>query len=194
MKNDITLIKKSIPNTLLSEVEKIEVSDTKSLSTATDKLSQLNSYLDKVAAWREAKSKPLNSVLKVIRAETKSLETMLESAITIIRAELSRYATVIANDKLKAEAKIEKRLESGSLGIEKAVEKLGALESVPEKIEVASGSLQFRHKQILKITNIDRIPRVFMVVDEGKLLEALKRGDEIEGAELSVVQVPYNTR
>jgi len=194
MKNDITLIKKSIPNTLLSEVEKIEVSDTKSLSTATDKLSQLNSYLDKVAAWREAKSKPLNSVLKVIRAETKSLETMLESAIAVIRAELSRYATVIANDKLKAEAKIEKRLESGSLGIEKAVEKLGALESVPEKIEVASGSLQFRPKQILKITNIDRIPRVFMVVDEGKLLEALKRGDEIEGAELSVVQVPYNTR
>ena len=192
MKNDIALIKKSIPNTLLSEVEKIEVSDTKSLSLATDKLSQINSYLDKVVAWKEAKTKPLNSALRVIRAETKSLETMLESAVTIIRAELSRYATAVEADRLAKSAKIEKRLESGSLGIVKAVEKLGALEVLPDKVETASGSLQFRDKLFLEITDLALIPRTYMLPNEPLILQEIKDGVVVPGAVVKIIKISYN--
>src|SRR3990167_5806140 len=184
MKKETSLV---LADKVLHDTNVIVITDKKKLTQATEVLSRLNQALDAVTADKEKITKPINASLKEIRLKYKPTEDNLNHMIDLIRTEMSRYATVLANEKALASAKIEKRLEAGTLGIVKAVEKLGALESVPEKIEVASGSLQFRPKQVLKITNIDRIPRAFMVVDEGKLLEALKKGDEIEGAELSTV-------
>ena len=189
--NEIALIKKSIPNTLLADIQSLKIIDTKTLTEATEKLSQVNKYLDSVIEWREKKTKPLNALLKTIRGETKPMEEMLEQAVKFIRLLMGTYATNIEIEKSKIADRI--RAGKGNLSVEKGLEKIEAI-AVPETVETSSGSLKFRPHQQLKITNLARIPRTFMVVDERKLLEALKRGDEVEGAEIEVVQIPINNR
>lgn len=188
---EIAVIKKSIPNTLLSEVQALEITDSKSLSFATEKLSQINKYLDSVVAWKESKTKPLNTALKVIRAETKSLEEMLENAVDFIRERMSEYATSVATEK----AKIAERIGEGRghLKVETAVNQMSAI-SVPDVVETESGSLQFRPRTILEITDLQLIPREYLVVNEALLLQALKDGKVVSGATTKIIQVPYNSR
>ena len=188
---EIAVIKKSIPDTLLSEVQALEITDSKSLSFATEKLSQINKYLDSVVAWKESKTKPLNTALKVIRAETKTLEEMLGNAVDFIRERMSEYATSVEQKKQAIADRT--KAGKGNYSIDTALEKVAQI-AVPDVVATESGSLQFRAKTILEITDLQLIPREYLIVNEALLLQALKDGKVVSGATTKTIQVPYNSR
>lgn len=189
--NEIALIKKSIPNTLLSDIQSLKIIDTKTLSFATEKLSQVNKYLDSVVAWKENKTKPLNALLKTVRAETKPLEEMLTSAVDFIRKQMSEYATEIKRQKQAIADRVKSG--TGNLKIETALGKIEAI-SVPEVTETENGSVKFRPLSTLKVTALDKIPREYFDLNESRLLTALKQGVVVEGAEVVIIQNVVNNR
>src|SRR3990167_11546749 len=140
MKKETSLV---LADKVLHDTNVIVITDEKELTQAVEILSRLNQTLDAVTFDREKITKPINASLKEIRLKYKPTEDNLNHMIDLIRTEMSRYATVLANEKALASAKIEKRLEAGTLGIVKAVERLGALQDVPDKVTVESGSLSF---------------------------------------------------
>ena|SRR3990167_1297632 len=190
--NELAIIKEISP--VVAEAQKLIINSKESLSEAVTFLSKCNKYLDALTADREKLTKPINEALKAIRDRYRSADTMVTEAIDSIRSKMSVYQGEQTRLQKEKEAKIAARLEKGTINIEKAMAKIDAI-SVPEKeVETKEGSVQFREIKILKIIDEAVIPREYLIVDERKLLEVLKAGKTVPGAEIEIKLTPINYR
>lgn len=193
MSNKLELsLKKELPKI----VTKIEIVDAVSMKNATETLSLLNQRLDSITEEKEKVTKPLNEALKAERARWKPYETQLEDAISMIRTGMSKYQTAEAK-RIKDEADaIASRVKEGkgNLTLETASKKIAAIEKPADVVNTDVGQVKFRTDKKLKITDENKIPREYLVVDEKKLLDALKNGIVVSGAEIEEIQTPINFR
>ena len=92
---------------------------------------------------------------------------------------LSEYQT----EQLKLQKqKEEKILSDGRLKTETVITRLA---------EVAQPDTKgFRKQQVLKLTDITKIPQKYFHLDESQLLADLKAGEKVEGAEIDVKMIP----
>lgn len=178
----------------ISKAKTLSISTPKDMEKSAEILSQLNQKLDALTADKELLTKPINESLKQIRAKYKPLETLLDNAIQAIRSEQSRYQTEQIKLSRIEETKIAAKVSSGYLKPETAIKKMDAIATPEAKITTDSGSLKFREDKILKITNPLLIPREYLVINEKALLDALKAGQVIPGAEVDIRMVPINSR
>ncbi len=192
---DIKIIEKNVSPIVL-QATALSITDSATMSKAVVLLSNCNKYMDSVTEEREKITKPLNEALKAERNRWKPIESNLDEAISTIRGKMSAYQTEQVRIQKEAEIKIAQRIGEGKgkLKIETAIKKIDTI-AVPEK-EVATGAglVQFRETQSLKITDESLIPREYLIVDESKLLKALKLGSPILGAEIEILQTPCNFR
>ena len=165
------------------EAKSIIIKTNEDLSRATIILTNLNKMHDKLVEDREKMTAPINLALKEIRAKYKPMEEGLNASIEHIRTQMSAFRT--RQDALQQ--KIADKVSSGAISIEKAVMKLSVINQ-----EVAG--LKFREMQVLKIINSKIIPREYLVPDEKRILEDLKLGKKIKGAELEIKNIPVNSR
>jgi hypothetical protein len=182
--------------TKLEAIPKVEITDTQSLTQATEYLSQANKYLDTLTKDKETMTKPLNEALKAIRAKYKPTETKLELIISEIRQALTIYQTEQIRLKKIEEDKIVSRIGDGKghIKIETAVAKIEALPEVQKKTTTDSGSISFKTVKKFRIVNIARIPRDLMIPNEKAIEEQMKSGYSVEGVEYYEEQVPINRR
>ncbi len=181
----------------VAKAEKIVVIKTDvELEQASEVLSQLNQYNDGLKAEKKKMTAPANDTLKAIKAFFAPIEDRVVPKIDAIRGAMSAYQTEKANRTREEEAKIASRIGEGKgkLKFETAVKQMGELDKPLEKVTTASGSLQFREDKKLKIVDASLIPREYLIVNESKVLEALKAGIEVKGATIELVQVPINRR
>ena len=82
----------------------------------------------------------------------------------------------------------------GKLRVETAVKKIENIETPDHQVATEAGLVKFREDKVLKITDETKIPREYLVVDEKKLLEALKGGVIVPGAEIDIKMTPVNFR
>lgn len=176
--------------------QKIVIKDMRGMKTATSILSQLNQYNDKVTEEREKLTRPLNESLKAARALFKPLETRLSDSIASIRSAMSLYQTESIRKARDEEARIAARVApgKGNLSMDTAMKKIDSIEKPVEKVNTEDGTVKFRTVQRLKIIDASRIPRQYLVVDEKAVLEALKAGTKVDGAEVVEEQVVVNLR
>lgn len=174
----------------------LDVVDGESMKVGVEMLSKLNQFNDRVVEEKERITKPLNEALKVERARWKPIEDVVGGAIEIIRGKLSRYHTAEVMRVREEEKKIAERVGEGKgkIKVETAVRKLGEIEAVEEKVVGDSGMVKFREDKVLVINDEKLIPREFLVVDEKKVLETLKKGVKVPGALLEIKMVPLNFR
>jgi len=178
----------------INKAKSLTISGPKDMEKSAEILSQLNRQLDALTEDKELLTKPINESLKQIRAKYKPLETLLDSAIRAIRSEQSRYQTEQIKLARKEEEKLAAKVSSGYIKPETAISKMEDIKTPEAKITTDSGSLKFREDKILKITNHLLIPREYLVINEKALLDALKTGQVIPGAELDIKLVPINNR
>lgn len=189
---------------LVAGIEKLEIATPKDMESATVLLSNLNKTLDGIVADREKITKPLNESLKEVRSRYKPAETQLNGWINILRGKIGYYQTEqtkIANAEAEA---IAARVGEGkgSFKPETAARKIGEIDVPDVKVETAAGSIRFRTDKVLKITDRQKIKEYvvnkndwsFMAINERKLLEDLKAGKVVDGAEIEEVQTPINSR
>lgn len=196
MKNtkDKSVVLKEEASPAVKEAQKIVIKDVKGMTVATEVLSNLNKHLDAITKEKEKVTKPLNEALKAERGRWKPIETELETAIANVRGKMSDYQTAEMKRAREEEAKIAARVERGTLKMETGVKKMEEIERVDEKVETTAGSISFREDKVLKITNESLIPEKYWLIDDVMLLNDLKKGLEVPGAEIDIKMVPLNRR
>lgn len=191
MQQALKVIEKEANNIVIAPIQ-----TKKDMVAATELLSQANKYLKAVIEEKEKVTKPLNEALKAERARFKPLETKLEGMIAAIRANMSTYQTAEVARAREEAAKIAARIGEGKgkLKVETAVNKIENIETADESVSTDSGMVKFREDKVLKITDEEKIPRKFLLVDEKAVLAALKNGEKVPGAEIEIKLVPVNYR
>lgn len=188
------IIRELVP--LEEQAQSIEINTPETLAYAVSILSTLNKINDRITEEKERVTKPLNEALKAERSRWKPAETRNQTLIDAIRLKMSQYQTQALKAKQEAEASIASRIApgKGNLSLNTAVKKLEALPTVEKTTSTNEGSVQFREKAILKITDITKIAKEYFDLNEARLLADLKSGKLIEGADIEIIQVPVNYR
>lgn len=186
------LEKKAIP--LAEQAESFVITNKDDMTGATVLLSKLNKYHDSVVEKREEVTKPLNLALKNARAMFDPIEKPLVQAIKTLRVTISIYQTNELRKAQEEEEKIAARIGEGKgkLKIETAMAKIDDVKKPDRKIATDSGMIKFRTDKKLKVIDALLIPREYLVVDEKAVLDALKKGKTIPGAQIEEVQTPIN--
>lgn len=181
-------------NDLAREAHTLLVTTPAQVATATEFLSRANKTLDALEAQETERTYRLKEQLKLEQAPFIVPKKTLKEIILTLRTKLGAYQTQAAQAAAIEANKIADRASKGSLKMTTAVKKLSEIDRPEDKVVVDSGSLTFRPKETLKITNIEAIPRGYLVPDEAAILTTLKTGKTIPGCEICVVQVPINRR
>lgn len=181
---------------LVNAAHDIVIENGDHMKGATELLSRLNKFLDKITEEKERVTKPLNEALKAERSRWKPVETNYDEAIEILRKKMSDYQTAKVREEREEKEKIAARVGEGKgkLKVETAVRKMDEVEVAPSVVSSDEGIVKFRTDRKLKITDESVIPREYLVVNEKKLLDALKQGVVVPGAEIEEVQTPINFR
>ena len=192
-KNNLEIITKEVSPIVLKATS-LKITDTITLSQSAEFLSQCNKYLDGITSEKKKITDPINAALKEVRLRYKPVEDNLNEAITSLRTEQSRYATAERAKQLADETKIAARVAKGTLKIETAVNKLSVMDKPENQVTTDNGMVKFRDKQTLKITDITKIPRQFLIPNESAILESLKAGNKVGGCEIEILSIPVNYR
>lgn len=197
MKEDNTIVQYQKEVTpIIKQAETLTVTNAEEVKEATEVLSRLNKSIDSMEAEKDKVLGPLKEAAKAEKARWKPLEDMFGGAVDRIRGLLSSYQTEQMRIKRAEEAKVLARMGEGKgkFKAETVIRKLGEVTAPEAKVEVESGGLSFRESKQLKVTDESKVPDEYWVIDEKKLLDALKEGKVVDGAEIEIIQVPVNKR
>lgn len=195
MTTDITVYEDEI-SPISKQALSLYITDTESMAQGVTLLSTINKSLDRIVAEKEKVTKPLNEALKAERDRWKPMETVLSDAIDAVRSQMSTYQTNAAKLAKEQEEAIAARVApgKGNLSMATAIKKMDAVEQPEAQVATDAGLVKFRTTQVLKITDETKIPRHYLTVNEKLLLEDLKKGVSVYGAEIEEKQVPVNFR
>ncbi len=181
---------------IVSHAKSLVIKDEKTMLESVELLSQCNINLDRAEAEKETIITPAKAIIKRETARWAPVIDPLKEAVQIIRTEQSRYQTEASRI-----AKIEQDLViarigqgKGKLKVETALKKMEDIKSPEDKVTSTSGSVKFRDHPILKIKKLSDIPFEYFDLNESKVMNALKAGIEVPGAEIEIVKIPVNRR
>lgn len=172
----------------------LEIKTAEDMPEAVELLSRLNKFNDRIIEEREKITKPLNEALKVERARWKPIELENQGAIDTVRAKMTVYQTAVVAKQKAEELKLSTKMADGKISPKLADKKFGEIVKAEKEVATPVGLVQFRETQILKVTNEKLIPREYLEINEKKVLDALKDGKVVAGAEIEIIQTPINYR
>lgn len=176
------------------EVSGLVITDSKTLSVATEYLSKINKYADNLESEKKKITDPLNLALKNARAMFKPLETVCESLANDIRSKMTNYQTALVAKQKEKEAKIAEKVASGKISIDKAVSKFEAIEKAEGKVETESGSVAFVETQCFEVIDLKELPLQYHLADEVSIRKAMKDGVQLAGVKYWTEMRPRNSR
>ena len=122
------------------------------------------------------------------------MEDKCEANLTIIDNKMVAYQTAkIAKEKAE-EAKIVAKMESGKIGIDKAVDKLAQIDRVDKKVQTDSGSTSFITTQCFEVMDVTMLPVEYILPNEVAIRSSMKEGIQIPGVRYYTEQRPRNAR
>lgn len=195
MSKEITIFQKKI-SSIISEAKSVSIFSLADMVVATEVLSKLNKFNDKIVAEREKVTKPLMEALKAERARWKPIEDQNNEAIEIVREKMSAYQT--AQNKARDEEmdKLGARVGTGKgkLKVETAVRKMDDIKGPEDTVVTGAGVVKFKDIKIVVIDDVGGIPDEFWDLNEGRVRTALMAGNKVPGARLETKSVPVNYR
>ena len=134
---------------------------------------------------------PLNQQVKKINGLFKPLVEGLDGAATTLRKKLSSYQTAIAAKAEQAREKALADLKSGKIkNVETAVAKIEKVKEPEKTVRTDEATVTYKDKVGFEITDIEKLPREYMVPDEKKILKVVQAGVEIPGVKKTIEKVP----
>lgn len=166
------------------------IEDQEAMVQATDILGTIK-QLDKLVKKAEKSQRdPLNAQLKAISEKFKPLKDDLSEGESIIKDKMLDYEREIEAKRAEEAAKLEARVEKGTMRTDTAMRKMDELETVGSQVQGNAGTVQFRTVQKIKITDPTKIPLKYLM-DE-KVLAALTtavRTDVLNGVKVDGVEI-----
>lgn len=199
---EIVVIDHEIMTPAVKKFETRLIESPEEMEEATAELSRLNIILDRLTEDKERLTKPANILIAEIRSRYKPAEAKLKPLIDMFRSKISAYQTIQNRLAREEQERIAKELAEGKVGLEDAGEQFGAVALPVAKVATAMGLVSFREDKRLKITDEQQIRALvltkndwtYFVINEDKLLEDLKAGKLVAGAEIEIISVPINRR
>jgi hypothetical protein len=176
--------------TVQKQVEGFKITDNDSMVVATDTLSIIKDISKAMEKQRKLRVDPLNKEVKDINAEYKPLSTDLEKAEKYIKSEMISYSNEVDRKAAEAAAKLEARVEKGTMRTDTAMRKMDDIETMGSSVEGNKGSINFRMVRVVKIVDVTKIPAKYL--NDEKVLDAIKsavRTDVINGTLVDGVEV-----
>lgn len=192
MTQEIILKKELQP--IANEALQLKVKSHGDLLVATDLLSRLNQFNDRIVEERERITKPLNEALKVERSRWKPLEGFCLDGIEHIRSEMSSYQTKIVAEQKKKEQAIADKLSAGTIDLDKAVKAIEKIKTPEKNIVGKDGDVQFRETKKFEVMDVTMLPVDYLLPNEELIRKALKEGVELPGVRYYTEMVPINYR
>ncbi len=194
MTTELTIEKEIKP--LVAKAQSISIKTKEDMPPAVEMLSNLNKTLDRIVEEKEKVTKPLNEALKAERGRWKPFEVELEESISYLRKAMSVYQTEATRIAKEEEDKIASRIApgKGNLSMETASKKFDAIERADDLVSTEAGAVKFRKVKKLLVTDASKLPRHYFELNETLLLEDLKKGVSVFGAEIIEVQEVVNSR
>lgn len=142
---------------------------------------QLKTELKQIETQKEKVSRPLLDAIAAQRLQFAPAIKSYEEAIAKINSMLIEHQRAVLEQSRLQEQKIleDKRLKPSTI-----INKLSQVETVTSK--------GFRTQQIVKVTDITKIPLEYFDLSETRLLLDLKRGEKIPGAEIGEKLIPVS--
>lgn len=195
MSKQVQLIQKKI-NPLVEKAKTFKISTQEDMEDATEMLSQMNQFGDKIKTEKEKITKPLNEALRAERARWKPLETMYDEGISAIRKAMTAWQTAqkkIADEKTE---KIVSRVGKGKgkLKAETAVKKMDEVDKPEGAIATDAGMVKFRTVDKFEVEDIKKLPAEYLLPNEVAIRAAMKKGEKIPGVRYYQEEVPINFR
>lgn len=181
---------------VVTTAETLKIEKAEDMVQATELLSTMNKFKDKITEEKEKVTKPLNEALKAERARWKPIESLYETGIALVRAKMSTFQTAEARRRKEEADKIAKRIGEGrgKLTLDTAARKMEEIKTAPSKVESDAGKISFRTDKKLKVVDENKIPKAYWILDERKALADLKSGKKVPGCEVEEIEVPVNFR
>ena len=192
MDNSIVVVQQEIAP-LIAQSMAVTIASQEDLVSATEILSAMNRVMDRVEEEKNKVLRPILDAAQAERARWKPVETQYKAAIEPLRNKISIYQTETMRAAAAAQEKLAKDVAKGKISIDDASQALSN-NVVAERVNTQLGNLTFRESQILKITNEKLVPEKYWIIDEETLLNDLKEGKKVKGAEIEVVMIPVNRR
>jgi hypothetical protein len=195
MKNDmqeqpnLTPVKRQV-TTISNQAGDLMIDSQESLSQATDILSKIKTSAKDLKSRKEEITNPLNAALKSARSLFKPLEDDLATAERTIKGKILDYSNEVEEEARKKAAKLEDRVERGTMRTDTAMRKMDEIETVGSSVQGASGSVQFRMVRNIKIVDPTKIPLKYL--SNEKVLAAISaavRTDVLNGTKVDGVEI-----
>jgi hypothetical protein len=195
MKNDmqeqpnLTPVKRQV-TTISNQAGELYIDSNESLAQATDILSKIKSSAKDLKSRKEEITNPLNAALKSARSLFKPLEDDLATAERTIKTKMLDYSNEVEEEARKKAAKLEDRVERGTMRTDTAMRKMDEIETVGSSVQGQSGSIQFRTVRNIKIVDPTKIPLHYLMNE--KVLAAISaavRTDVLNGTRVDGVEI-----
>lgn len=186
---NLTPVKRQV-TTVSNKAGDLLVDSQESLAQATDVLSQIKTAAKGVKAQKELITKPLNESLKAARDLFRPLEDDLATAERCIKDKMLDYTNEVEAKAAAEAAKLEARVEKGTMRTDTAMRKMDELETVGSQVQGSKGSVQFRIVRNVKIVDPTKIPLKYLTNE--KVLDAIRaavRTDVLNGTKVEGVEI-----
>lgn len=158
-------------------VQGFKVNSQPTLVKANDYLVQITQAEKKVIKREREILDPLNQAKKSIMDFFRPVKERLANIKYGLKREMGGYVEEMEKVELRKKAEIEKKVESGKMDIDKAVEKI-------EKIEEKKAAVITRTNRIVQITDKTKIPQKYWKIDMVPLRKDALSGFEIPGVKV----------
>jgi hypothetical protein len=194
MTQDISVVVQKEVSVYERVATKLLIETPDDMVVAVKTLSETNKVADRVKEEKEKVTKPLLEALNAERARWKPIETACANAVAMVRTKMMEYQKKVDAENAIIEARALARVERGTMRMDTAVSKVAALQDSTVAVTSDAGMVQWTTIKKLVITDEQLIPREYLVVDEVRVKDALKKGLVVPGAQLVEERVPKNFR
>lgn len=168
----------------LAFAQQLKVTDEAGFKTATNSLIEIKEATKRAEAVRRFFVDPLNEHVKRINALFKPKVDMLLEAERLIKTEQLVYHTEQERKAEEAKKRELKKVAAGKTTIEKAAEKVAAIEQPETTVKADTGAVTFRTIRKAVITDIDKLPRHYLVPDMQRINRDALAGVPIPGVKV----------
>lgn len=181
---------------LLAELyPKPSVDDEHDLGLAAEALNIIRAWVKRIEDARTALVKPLNDHVAWINGQFRELTEPVKGADLRIKALMSQYRTRLEQER---QAEIRRREEAARANVNVETGELPPVTVVPAApttIQTPTGGATFRTIWKWEVVDMEKVPRMFLAVDPGKLTAAVRQGvRDIPGVRIYSEEVPATSR
>lgn len=164
--------------------EDLTIASPEDMTKASDLLIMVGQVEKAIVERKEAITRPLMTALASARDLFKPLEVGHMEAKKTIKAKMLDY-TIAEEEKIQKQKEyVERRVEKGTMRTDTAIKKLENIGDAPKSFAGTVGKTSIRTVTKVRVTNVDLLPKEYMVPDMQKIQEAvLKQKLQIPGVE-----------